>query len=161
MKIAILSDTHSKHSTVRAALAEIERRGAALIVHCGDIADDDTVRLFPAHTHLVFGNCDLFRADIERAVKDIGATLHEPFGYLELEGRKLAFVHGDDRRQLQELENSDAFDFVFYGHTHEAKEHRVGRTRVINPGALYRAVTRTFVMLDVGTGGIESVTLDV
>src|SRR6266853_3435522 len=116
MKIAILSDTHSKHSTVHAALDEIARRGAALIVHCGDIADAETARLFPAQTHFVLGNCDKHEsAAIERAVADIGGTLQQPFGHIEVEGKLIAFVHGDDGPLLHDLERSDTFDFLFYG----------------------------------------------
>jgi putative phosphoesterase len=157
MKIAILSDTHSKQSTIRAALAEAARRQVELILHCGDIADDETVRLFPAHTMFVFGNCDYARDEIEAAVAEIGATLQQPFGHLERDGKQIAFVHGDDSQLLRDLEPSDAFDFLFYGHTHQAKEHRRGKTRVINPGALYRAAVKTFVVLEVQTGAIEKV----
>jgi putative phosphoesterase len=160
MKIAIVSDTHGTRSTVEAALGLITGRGVEVIVHCGDIADGDTVRLFPAGTHFVFGNCDYDREDIETAVGQIGATLHGQWGTLDLDGRKIAFTHGDDRGLLQALEQSDGFDFVFYGHTHVAAEHQVGRTRVINPGALYRAAVKTFVILDVATGDIERVVVE-
>src|SRR5262245_6685576 len=118
MRIAILSDTHGREPAVRWALAQIAERDAELILHCGDIDDDATVRLFPAHTHFVYGNCDsLHQREIREAVAEIGATLHDGWGYLELAGKKIAFLHGDDRRQMQELTNADAFDFVFYGHT--------------------------------------------
>ena len=157
MKIAILSDTHSKQSTVHAALDAAARRGAELILHCGDIADDDTVRLFPAHTIFVYGNCDYTRGDIERAVADIGATIQDPWGHVERGGKQIAFVHGDDHQLLLDLERSNAFDFLFYGHTHQAEEHRTGKTRVINPGALYRTAVKTFAVLDVVSGEIETV----
>jgi uncharacterized protein len=157
MKIAILSDTHSKQATVRAALDEVARYGAALILHCGDIADAETARLFPAHTHFVYGNCDDEREDIERAIDEVGATLQEPFGHLELDGKAIGFVHGDDHQLLRDLERSGAFDYLFYGHTHQAEEHCTGKTRVINPGALYRAAVKTFAILDVARGEIETV----
>jgi putative phosphoesterase len=160
MKIAILSDTHSKQSTVRAALAEAGRRQIELILHCGDIADAETVRLFPAHTHFVFGNCDYERDELERAARDIGATLQQPWGHIERDGKQIAFVHGDDSRLFHDLEHSETFDFLFYGHTHHAEEHRRGKTRVINPGALYRAAVRTFVVLDVETGEIEKIVVE-
>jgi putative phosphoesterase len=160
MKIAIVSDTHSKLSTVRAALTAASKRHVELILHCGDIADDDTVRLFPAHSIFVYGNCDYYRADIARAIDEIGATLQEPFGHVEHGGKVIAFVHGDDRTLLRDLEHADTFDFLFYGHTHEAEEHRTGKTRVINPGALYRTAVKTFAVLDVATGVVETVVID-
>jgi uncharacterized protein len=160
MKIAIVSDTHSRHSTVHAALDEANRRGAELILHCGDIADADTVRLFPAHTHFVFGNCDHDRDAMTRASEEIGATIQQPFGHVELAGKTIGFVHGDDGALLRDLEQSDAFDFLFYGHTHQAREHRKGKTRIINPGALYRAAVKTFAILDLPGGTIETVVVD-
>jgi uncharacterized protein len=160
MKIAILSDTHSKQSTVEAALAEARRRRVELILHCGDIADDETVRLFPAHTIFVFGNCDYMRQDIARAVDEVGATLQEPYGHVEHDGKLIGFVHGDDRQLLLDLERADAFDYLFYGHTHQAEQHRTGKTLVVNPGALYRTAVKTFAVLDVETGAIETVVVE-
>jgi predicted phosphodiesterase len=83
--------------------------------------------------------------------------LQQPFGHIEVEGKLIAFVHGDDGPLLRDLERSDAFDYLFYGHTHQAKEHRTGKTRVINPGALYRAAVKTFAILEVATGEMETV----
>src|SRR5205823_4615640 len=103
MLIAVISDTHSRVSSVQDALRIMAERDVELILHCGDICDGDTVRLFPAHTHFVFGNCDYDRADIEQAVADTGATLHGAWGQLDLAGQSLAFVHGDDPRQLTDL----------------------------------------------------------
>jgi putative phosphoesterase len=160
MRIAVISDTHNRMASVKAALAIIADRGIECILHCGDIEDADTVRLFPAHTHFVFGNCDYDRTGIVDAVDAIGAALHGAWGQLELAGQTLAFTHGDDRALLHDLEHADAFDFLFHGHTHIAKEHRTGRTRVINPGALQRVAVRTFVLLDLHSGAVESVSVD-
>jgi putative phosphoesterase len=159
MRIAVISDTHSRRSSVQAALRIMAEREVELIVHCGDICDGDTVRLFRAHTHFVFGNCDYDRADIAQAVADTGATLHGAWGHLDLAGQSLAFTHGDDPALLDDLIHAD-FDFVFHGHTHIAREHRVGKTRVINPGALQRVRVRTFVLLDLPSGIIESVVVE-
>jgi putative phosphoesterase len=159
MRIAILSDTHGRETWVRYALQHAANRAVDLILHCGDIDDAATARLFPAHTHFVYGNCDYYRDEIRSAIEQVGATLHEGFGLVEAEGSKLAFVHGDDKRQLHDLIASDAFDFVFYGHTHVAEEHRVGKTRVINPGALHRVATKSFIILDLPSGSIDTIAL--
>ena len=70
----------------------------------------------------------------QAAMHEIGATCHGGWGYLELEGRKLAWTHGDDKRILRDLEQSGEFDFLFYGHTHVAEQHCSGSTRIVNPG---------------------------
>ena len=160
MRIAIVSDTHSRYATVEAALKKIDERGVELILHCGDIEDADTVWLFPGNTHFVFGNCDSERTSLRQAIYGIGGTLHEPFGQLEMEGTRIAFVHSDDKKLFDKLETSGQFDFLFYGHTHVAEEHRTGPTRVINPGALHRARPKTFAILDLESGEIASISID-
>ena len=72
----------------------------------------------------------------------------------------MAFVHGDDVDQLRDLERSEAFDFLFHGHTHIAAERQSGPTRVINPGALHRANPKTFIILDLETRQVESVVVE-
>jgi len=156
MRIAVISDTHNRIVSVQSALAIMQQRGVELVIHCGDICDGATVRLFPAHTHFVFGNCDHDAGDIERATRDIGATLHGAWGQLDLAGVALAFTHGDDHQLLHDLEHADGFDFLFHGHTHVAREHRTGKTRVINPGALQRVARRTFLVLDLPSGETET-----
>ncbi len=161
MRIGILSDTHGNRLMVNRALAELRERGITILLHCGDIDDAETVPLFRGFTtHFVFGNCDSDKAALREAMADIGATLHEHFGNLELEGVKLAFLHGDDTRMLRDVERSGHYDFLFYGHTHQAEEHRTGPTRVINPGALHRAQPKTFLVLDLASREVESVTVE-
>jgi putative phosphoesterase len=162
MQIAILSDTHSRHATVAGALQLLRERQIDVVIHCGDIEDADTVRQFAGFTaHFVYGNCDAWnRAELRQTMEHTGATLHEPFGNLELDGVKLAFLHGDDHRLLRDVEQSGHFDFLFYGHTHQAKEHRTGPTRVVNPGALHRARPKTFVILDLAKRTLESIIVD-
>jgi putative phosphoesterase len=158
MKLAIVSDTHSRHANVRLALAAIKDRGVKTVLHCGDIEDPETVRLFAGlDAHFVFGNCDFYLDDLRTAMADIGATSHEHWGHLELDGRKVAFLHGHDKTLMQEVEESGHFDYLFHGHTHVAVDRRNGSTRVINPGALHRAKPKTFVVLDLATGAVESI----
>jgi uncharacterized protein len=160
MKIAILSDTHNRHANVRLALAEIRKRGVTTVLHCGDIEDAETVRLFVGlDAHFVFGNCDYDLDALRGAITDAGATLHEHWGHLELGGRKLAFMHGHEKSLLQEVEDSGNFDYLFHGHTHVAADRRNGPTRIINPGALHRARPKTFIVLDLKTGAVESIAL--
>ena len=86
--------------------------------------------------------------------------LHEPFGELELEGRKIAWIHGDNGQLFRDVENSGQFEFLFYGHTHQAREHRTGPTRVINPGALQRARLKTCAVLDLTNGEVEPIRVE-
>ncbi|HZZ81015.1 MAG TPA: YfcE family phosphodiesterase [Gemmataceae bacterium] len=160
MRIAVISDTHSRTSSVRAALALIAEREVDAILHCGDISDAETARLFPAHTHFVFGNTDYDRTGIAIAIADAAANLHGAWGQLDLAGISIAFTHGDDHPLLQELEHANTFDFLFHGHTHIAREHRAGKTRIINPGAIQRVAVRTFLIVDLPSGATETLTVE-
>ena len=161
MRIAILSDTHGRHALVARALHMVKAREVQMVLHCGDIDDPDTVFLFDGLTvHFVFGNGDRNdQAALCRAIAQIGAAWHDGWGQLELEGTKIAFLHGDDAHLLHDLEHSGAFDFLFHGHTHQAEEHQTGPTRVVNPGALHRAWRKTFALLDLSTKEVELVTV--
>lgn len=159
MRLAILSDSHGQRAAVQAALELIAEQKVDLLLHCGDIDDVDTVWQFPASTHFVFGNCDHDRLGLSRAIAGLGAKLHEPYGRLEIEGQRIAFLHGDNLRLLRELEDSGQYDFVFHGHTHLAREHSCNATRIINPGALYRTQRQAFVVLDLPGGAVASVFL--
>ena len=161
MLIAILSDTHSRIATIEAAVQVLRDRGVTTVIHCGDIEDPEAVAPFAGlETHFVFGNCDAERVALRRTIKRAGQTLHEPFGHLEIEGKRLAFLHGDDTKLMRDVENSGHFDYLFYGHTHVADERQNGPTRVINPGALHRAKPKTFLLLETTTGATESVAVD-
>jgi len=158
MRIGIISDTHNRYRNVGTALKFLTDRGIDFVLHCGDIEDAQTVKLFEGFTaHFVFGNCDSDKDELREAMVDIGATLHEHFGSLELEGRMIAWTHGDHQRLLRDIEQSGAYDFLFYGHSHRAERHRAGKTLVVNPGALHRAQDKTFVVLDLASGDLEDV----
>ena len=68
MRLAILSDTHSRYATVARALDLVAAQHVDWILHCGDIDDVETVELFPSNTHFVFGNCDTNRNELRRAI---------------------------------------------------------------------------------------------
>ena len=160
MKLGVISDTHDRIERVHQALDEFRRRDVELIIHCGDIESTDTVRAFARWpVHFVFGNCD-WRPDLLRlAIAEIGGHLHEPFGELTLDEKKVAWVHSHVFALKQELEMSGQYDYLFYGHTHAAEQHYTGRTLVVNPGALHRVRVKSCLVVDLISGELETVTL--
>jgi putative phosphoesterase len=158
MKIAVVSDTHNRTDRVARAVAEIRIRRVRTVIHCGDVTNAPVVELFAnLDAHFVLGNCDYAEGELRSAIESIGGALHDGYGVLELAGKKLAFTHGHDYTRLQELEYSEAFDYLFHGHTHVAADRKAGPTRVINPGALQRVSVPTFVVLDLASGDAETV----
>ncbi len=72
-------------------------------------------------------------------------------GTIELGDRRFALVHGDDRRKLAYVITSGDFDYVLTGHTHTREDRRESRTRIINPGAVYRSAEPSVAILDLIT----------
>src|SRR5262245_27542022 len=121
MKIGVLSDTHGRIETIEVVLEHYAQRDVEMLLHCGDIDDAEAVRAFSEwDIHFVFGNCDSDRLAIRRAINAIGATLHDPCGHLQLEGKQIAWLHGDRAGLMHDVETSDAYDYLFFGHTHVA-----------------------------------------
>jgi uncharacterized protein len=158
MRIGVVSDTHDRGEAIAEALRLLAEQQVDLILHCGDIESPDTVLLFrDIPTHFVFGNWDKDRVRLTAAIKSIGGHHNESFGAIELGGKRVAWVHSHERHQLYQLEHSDYFDYVFYGHTHVREQHKTGRTVVANPGALFRANPKTCIVLDTDTGEIKPI----
>lgn len=149
MLIGIVSDTHGHLGYTREAVRVLEGLGVELVLHCGDIGSPDIVPLFAAWpTHFVFGNVDHDGDELQQAIEAAGQTCHRRFGTLEIAGVKIAFLHSDDGRLFDETIRGGEYDLVCYGHTHEAEQHKAGKTLVLNPGALYRASPHTLATVE-------------
>ena len=160
MRIAVVSDTHGNLGNTRKAVTLLDKYAVQAVLHCGDIGTASIIGLFaewPAH--FVFGNVDGDPVSLRQAITDTGQTCHERFADLQLNGRRIALLHGDDARRLSEATESGEYDLVCYGHTHKPEQHMSGNTLVLNPGALHRANPHTFAVVDLDTLAVESVPL--
>ena len=156
MLLGILSDTHDRYDMMKDALQALRQRGAQHFLHCGDVCEPrmlDLLAGLPAA--FVWGNCDWDRAALQRHADQIGVPCYGAVGDLELAGKRIAILHGDDPRQLDRILKAQAHDYLLHGHTHVRRDDRVGRTRVINPGALHRAAEKTAALLDLQTDHLE------
>jgi putative phosphoesterase len=161
MHIAVLSDTHNNRTAIRQALEFARGRGAQEILHCGDLTSASMIDLFQGWAvNYVEGNMDRDAAGIRVAVERLGmgsacgTELH-----LERDGLRIALLHGNRAERLTTAIQSGEFDFIFYGHTHIRRDERIGRTRVVNPGALGSAAVAnySFCVLDTVSKEIEFV----
>ena len=158
MLIGIVSDTHDKADTMAAAVALLRGRGAEFFIHCGDVGSARVLdHLAGLPGCFVWGNCDWDRASLQRYASDIDVACHGPFGDLTLDGKRIAVVHGDDHVLKRRLLTGQRHDYLLQGHTHVREDTRVGRTRVINPGALHRANPKTAALLDTESDKLEFV----
>lgn len=155
MKIGIISDTHDNLDNLKAALKMLAAEGVTRIIHCGDLCGPDVIRrLAGFEVWIAQGNMDrnveLARVAEEALGRGRLAWLHK----LALDGYSMAVIHGDNEEALGNLITSGKQAYVFHGHTHRRREQKIGRTRVINPGALggTRRQSRSFCILDLATG---------
>ena len=160
MLLGVVSDSHGHLSNTLAAVRMLESLDVEVVLHCGDIGSPRICELFDQWpTHFVFGNVDDDQHDLRQMITEHGQTCHERFGDLQLGGRRIALLHGDDEKRLAEASSSGQYDLVCSGHTHKASEARIGKTLVLNPGALYRATPHTLAVVDLSALKATSISL--
>jgi putative phosphoesterase len=156
MLIGILSDTHDRTEAMSAAVQLLHSRGAEYFIHCGDVGSPAVLDYLAGHKAcFVYGNCDWDRLGLQRYAKSIEIDCFGAFGDLALDGKKLALIHGDDPALKRRLLSEQQHDYLLQGHTHVKQDLRVGKMRIINPGALHRANPKTVALLDTATDSLE------
>jgi len=138
------------------AVRVLLERGAEFLIHCGDVCSPRMLdHLAGLKCAFVWGNNDWDRAELQRYGQTIAVPCYGEFADLELGGKKIAVLHGDYPSQIDSLAKAQSHDYVLHGHTHLKRDERVGKTRIINPGALHRAAVKTVAILDTAGDGME------
>ncbi|MDP3093864.1 MAG: YfcE family phosphodiesterase [bacterium] len=162
MKIAIVSDSHDNLATIKKALAWINRNKITTLIHCGDVCAPGTLKeiskSFKGAIHLILGNIgpvgiakDPFRIK-ELGIKNV--KFYGKTGELKIDGKRLAFVH--EPAVAEKLTRGKKYDLVFFGHTHQPWEKRMGECRLVNPGTLSGMFSKaTFAVYDTETDKLE------
>ncbi len=155
--IGILSDSHGRAAITGRAVAALKERGCSIVIHLGDIETetviDELVGAAP-QVHLVFGNCDLEEDELARYAGSMDLHVDHPLGRVTVGGKEIAFTHGHLDRLMEEAIQSGVH-YLLHGHTHEVRNERVGPTRIINPGALFRARRYTAAVLNPSNDTVE------
>ncbi|MHB8901016.1 MAG: YfcE family phosphodiesterase [Thermoguttaceae bacterium] len=159
MLLGVISDTHGQIELTRQAVQVMKARRVETVIHCGDVGGSPIVCLFDGlAAHFVAGNSDSL-ASLRSAVESAGQTFHGRMGELEIGGRKIAFVHGDDPLAFQRLLTEGRWDVVAYGHTHRPGSQWMGQTLVVNPGALVRCQFPSIALIQLPELVVTPVTL--
>jgi putative phosphoesterase len=162
VKLGILSDTHDRGHAFAKAVDALRRAGAEYYIHCGDVGSPDMLdHLAGLPAAFVYGNNDYDHTALERYARDLDLSYLGPFGQLTLADKQIGVLHGDDPRLKRKLLADQSLDYLLQGHTHLRADERVGRTRVINPGALHRAAEKSVALLDLTTDDLRFIVLDV
>lgn len=156
MILGIMSDSHNRADRVRSAVAALTERGAERFIHCGDVGGIDVFDAFVGRElNFVWGNTDAPTSAVHAYLQTVGivAPRHAPLA-LTIDGRTLQVFHGHEPEFRTAL-SQPGVDYILHGHTHAARDERIGRTRVINPGALQRAAVYTAAALDLAQDRLE------
>ena len=152
MLIGICSDTHGHGSTMRRALELFDRLGVERIIHCGDVGGQAVFdELVGRPVRFVWGNMDRPGAALRTYLETVGIPAPEAVPLrLDWSDKRMAVFHGHERG-FARAPATLAVDYILHGHTHLARDERIGSVRVINPGALCRAGAKTVATLNLVT----------
>jgi len=164
MILGIMADTHDRLPLIDRAVSEFNERGIELVVHAGDfIAPFVVPRFKPLKAKLigVFGNNDAELALLKRRFAEMKSEIRGRFGGINIEGLKIAILHGEEVELLESLINTGSYNVIVHGHTHKAETYRKGGTLVINPGETcgYLTGESTIAVLDTKTLEVEKIHL--
>lgn len=156
MLIGVLSDTHGRLDTTRSAMELLRKRRVEQLIHCGDVGSLPVLDLMvgiPAA--FVWGNCDHDHHTLQHHAQVSGIHCCGALGRLTLDSAIVSFLHGDDHRQLRTIIAAQDCDFLFHGHTHVRTVDDAGKVRIVNPGALHRAMVKTVAIVDTRSRDVE------
>jgi putative phosphoesterase len=162
MIIGLLSDTHGHRAFTAQAIARLAAENVEAVLHAGDLGSEaivhDLVEAFGAKgipVYAALGNVDLYDLEGQTPFEYSGVQVRRFWPGLSLGGWTIAVAHGDDPRQMHTLETHPALDLLVTGHTHVAEDRRDTRPRVVNPGAVVRAVQPSVAVLDTATAEVR------
>lgn len=156
--VGIVSDTHEDVRMIIKAVKVFKERSPSLVIHCGDIISPPILERFAGlPLKLVFGNNDGERSGLKKKCGELDFSQIEDTLTFEHAGKTFFVNHGTSMRVIDEAVAAQRYDYVLHGHTHIPRDEVVGRTRIINPGALFSADRYTIAFLQPETGAVEFV----
>ncbi len=156
--IGIISDTHENENAVSKAVKIFKEKNAKFVAHCGDIISPPMLEHFEGLSmKFVFGNNDGEKNGLNAKAGELGFEEIAEEKEFEYKGKKFYVYHGTNRSKLEEAIKSNKYNYVLTGHTHIKRDDKIGKTRVINPGALFMVYPYTIALLDVENDNIEFV----
>ena len=138
MKILLLSDIHDNVWALKAILQSQQATEADVLICCGDMCSPfiiDLLSAFKKSIHIVLGNndCDV-AAMVGKLSKYPQIIIHGEYYRDDLAGKTIAVNHYPDK--AQKLAALQSYDIVCYGHDHKIFAGIIGKTLVLNPGAV-------------------------
>jgi len=134
MKIGIIADTHDNLPQIRKAVEIFNREKVELVLHAGDFVSPFTCLEFKnlnCPLKGVFGNNDGDKIYLQEKFKGIGELFPEPYK-TNINHKNIIMLHLE--KLIDALAESQKYEVIIYGHTHQTDLHKIGKTIIINPG---------------------------
>jgi putative phosphoesterase len=166
MKIAIIGDVHDNFHNLICALEEIEKRDVEYVLCLGDLVANGIAKILASldvPVFMIWGNNIGDKVQVMNTVfesKNNLSVSEKTYGMIELDGRKLFLTHYPDL--VGPIIKSGEFDAVFFGHTHQKSQEKVGNCLVLNPGEIGTNVVSvaSFAVYDTKTNDAEIIILE-
>jgi len=148
MLIGMISDSHGRAERTAAAVSLLREQNTELLIHLGDLETEAVIDELVGHpVRLVFGNCDYDLDGLTRYARRMGIIVDHPMGIIDADGKRVAYTHGHIEQCLEHALESGV-EYLLHGHSHEIRDDIAGPTRILNPGAIFRAKCYTVALLD-------------
>jgi putative phosphoesterase len=165
MLVGLIADTHDRLSMVEKAVKKLNDEKVELVLHAGDYVAPFVIPRFKelkAKLIGVFGNNDGDHELLKRRFSEHEKLeMRGNFAEIIVGSLKIGLLHGTEEELLKALIDSESFDVVVHGHTHEAEVYRKGKTLVVNPGEVcgYLTGKSTIALLDTDKREVKIVEL--
>ena len=158
--LGVISNSDGRGEAVASAVNIFKAAGATFIVHCGDVGGRHVLDALEADipATFVWGDRDRDRMGLLRYGHSVGIDCLGMMGDLDFDEKKIAVIHGEDRKLLRKLLDEQQHDYILVGHELSLEDYTVGKTRVLNPGPLHGS-QGAVMLLDPGSGKVKLVPL--
>jgi uncharacterized protein len=160
MLAGVVGNTDGRADAMKAAGDLLRGFGAEILIHTGDVGGRHVLDAMAEFDSVfVWGDADKDRMGLLRHAQRIGVACSGMLADFALDDKRIAVIHGDDRKLLQRLVDEQQYDYLLYGHGHTPEERVVGKTKIVHPGSMYGAPVRTVALLDTASGEVRRLTV--
>ena len=142
--VGIMSDTHDCLPLVDKAVKKLQDKKVDLVLHAGDYTSPFVIphfKPFKGRFIGVFGNNDGDHEFLKRRFAEFGLDIRGYFAEIKIDNVRIALLHGGEpggppgpSELLTSIIESECYDVVVFGHVHDAKVYRKGKSLIVNPG---------------------------
>lgn len=136
MIIGLISDTHDNLPYIMKAITRLKEEHANIVLHAGDYIAPFTSKPYvelDVPMIGVFGNNCAETEILKRVYSDVGCDLRGYFTEVEVDGLRIALLHGHRKHDVDRAYSGD-YDVIVRGHTHQQSIGIENGVLVINSG---------------------------